>query len=74
MQALRDFPPTFSDGRKNASTSLVLSLSEMVGASGSESSNAGGSSALGAAAAGFSVIHKLKLEWTWIERRVRISY
>jgi hypothetical protein len=55
MQALCDFPPAFSDGWKNASTSLVLSLSETFGASGSESSD--DSSALGAAVACFSVIH-----------------
>ena len=37
MQALRGFPPTFSDGQKNTSISLVLSLSETAGVSGSES-------------------------------------
>lgn len=39
MQAPHGFPPTFSDGQKNASTSFVLSLSETVGVSGLESSD-----------------------------------
>ena len=39
MQALCGFPPTFSDGQKNTSISLVLSLSETVGVSGLESSD-----------------------------------
>ena len=39
MQALRGFPPTFSDGQKNALISLVLSLGETAGVSGSESSD-----------------------------------
>jgi hypothetical protein len=62
MQALRGFPLIFSDGWKNTSTSFVLSLSETVGASGSESSDGGGSCrsespALRAAVEGFSAIH-----------------
>jgi hypothetical protein len=65
MQALRGFPPTFSDGQKNALISFVLSLSETVGVSGSESSDGtdnGGSVDLRRSAAlrvvveGFSVI------------------
>ena len=39
MQALHGFPPTFSDGQKNTSISLVLSLSETAGVSGSKSSD-----------------------------------
>ena len=61
MQALHGFPLTISDGWKNTSLSLVLSLSETVGASVSDSSETDGScslasSALQAAIAGFSVI------------------
>ena len=61
MQALHGFPPTFSDGWKNTSVSLVLSLSEIVGASGSDSLETDGSccsasSALQAAIEGFSAI------------------
>jgi hypothetical protein len=59
MHARRGFPPNFSAGWKNASTSFVLSLSEMVGASSSESSDADGpdSAAFGADAVGFAAIH-----------------
>jgi len=60
MHALRGFPPIFSDGWKNTSTSLVLSLNETVGASGSVSSDADCSSALGAASevvVGIAVAH-----------------
>ena len=65
MQALRGFPPTFSDGWKNTSTSFVLSLSEMVGASGSESdtSSSNCSPEIRAAVESFSAyIKKLKLK------------
>jgi hypothetical protein len=55
MQACCGFLPIFSDKWKNASTSLVLSLSVTVGVLGSDSSDVGGSSALEAAVAGFSV-------------------
>jgi hypothetical protein len=58
MHARRGFPPSFSAGWKNASTSFVLSLSEMVGVSASESSDADGSTALGPlVAVGFAAVH-----------------
>jgi len=57
MHAHRGFPPSFSTGWKNASTSFVLSLSEMVGTSGSESFNVDGSTALGVDAMGFAAVH-----------------
>ena len=62
MQALHGFPPTFSDGWKNVSISLVLSLSEMVDASGSESSDADRSTALGADVVGFAVV---TVDYNW---------
>ena len=66
IHALCGFPPTFSDGWKNTSISLVFSLSKTVGSSGSESSYGDSSSVLGAASEVVTALAVILLHWNQI--------